>query len=332
MKNNFLELLESFLSVYIIQIKGLSSNTARSYKYTFKLLFKYLYEVKNIQPDKVNFNTLDYDTIVDFLDWIESERSCSSKTRNQRLAAINSFSKYAAIHSIDAATSLRKNILNVPLKKVSISTRTYFNKDEVKILFEQPNINTKIGERDRTILTLMYATGIRAQELCDLKIKDIHFENDKAKIAIHGKGGKIRIISITKTPSTILKKYIDKYLIAKTNDDYVFSSQTHNHMTISCVEEIYKKYIISSKKKYPNLFLNKYSPHSMRHTTATHMVEAGIPLLIIKNFLGHSSIETTQIYASVTQNVLDNTLTEWNEKWISDLGKKINSNIPSFLE
>ena len=79
-------------------------------------------------------------------------------------------------------------------------------------------------------------------------------------------------------------------------------------MTISCIEEIFKKYISSAKKTNPGLFKEKYSPHSMRHTTATHMVEAGVPLLVIKNFLGHSSVETTQVYATVSQNVLDKTL------------------------
>lgn len=332
--NLFLGYLDNFLNVYIIEVKGLSPNTQRSYKFAFQLLLEFLYEKKNISSDKVTFEILSHDIIVEFLDWLEKERNCSSYTRNQRLAAINSFSVYASIRSVDAAVTLRKAVLDIPFKKTVKKQYAFFLKEELKVLFNEPNTTTKIGIRNKAILTFMYASGARAQEVCDLKIRDINFENDKARIILHGKGNKSRSITIPKTPSQILKDYIDTYLFNQSVDSYVFSSQTHNHMTISCIEEIFKKYISSAKKTNPGLFKEKYSPHSMRHTTATHMVEAGVPLLVIKNFLGHSSVETTQVYAMVSQNVLDKTLIDWNEKWLPTSRKKEmkKNNIPEFLK
>lgn len=332
--NSFLECLDNFLNIYIIEIKGLSQNTQKAYKYAFKLLFDFLYKEKKIKSDKVTFEILDYNLLTEFLEWLEKERKCSPKTRNQRLAAISSFSEYASIRFIDATTTFRKAILNIPFKKTTEKQYSYFLKEELKILFNEPDIKTKIGMRNKAILTFMYASGARAQEVCDLKVCDINFDKDKTRIILHGKGKKTRSITIPRIPAQILKEYIDTFMPNGDAESYVFSSQTHKHMTVSCIEEIYKKYISSAKQKNTTLFCDKYSPHSMRHTTATHMVEAGVPLLIIKNFLGHSSIATTQIYASVSQKTMDNTLIEWNEKWLtkSKESNRHKSNIPAFLK
>lgn len=182
--NPFLELLDNFLNIYIIDVKGLSTNTQTSYKYAFQILFEFFYEKKNISSDKVSFDKLNRDIIVEFLDWLEKERNCSPNTRNQRLAAINSFSVYASIRSVEAAVTLRKAVLDIPFKKAVKEQYSFFLKEELKVLFNEPDTTTKIGSRNKTILTFMYASGARAQEVCDLKIKDIHFENDKARVIL----------------------------------------------------------------------------------------------------------------------------------------------------
>ena len=143
----------------------------------------------------------------------------------------------------------------------------------------------------------MYATGTRAQEACDLTVKSVNFRSTGTTIDIVGKGSKARRIRIPDTCASMLKKYIKHCRIETEPDRHIFSSQTHEHMTISCVEEIYKKYIKLAKEKMPNLFKEEhYSPHSMRHTTGQHMLEAGVPIMVIKAFLGHASVQTTQIY------------------------------------
>ena len=182
----------------------------------------------------------------------------------------------------------------------------------------------------------MYASGTRAQEICDLTVGDIQFYTDRAGINIHGKGQKVRRIGIPCDASNMLKKYIEHRRIINDTGRHVFSSQTHEKMSVACIEEIYSKYIDKAKLEYPEMFRYSYTPHSMRHTTATHMLEAGVPLIVVKNFLGHVSLQTTQIYTEITQDTMNKQLKSWNDKWFlkdnshfEDTNGK--SNIPEFL-
>ena len=183
----------------------------------------------------------------------------------------------------------------------------------------------------------MYASGMRSQEVCDLTVGDIQFYQDKACINVHGKGQKIRRIGIPAAASDIVKKYIAHRGISEDKNRHVFSSQIHEKMTVSCIEEIYAKYIRIAKQENPGMFRNNYTPHSMRHTTATHMLEAGVPLIVVKNFLGHVSLQTTQIYTEISQETMNRQLKAWNDRWFfkenpdrSDNREK--RNIPDFLK
>ena len=328
--------LEHYFSTYLPMGKGLSQSTINSYKATFRLLLEFLYKEKNLSSDSVDFDVLDEGLITDFLNWLETERKCSVTTRNQRLSAIAAFSMYAQNRDFGNAVSFRNAVQKVPKKKAPLKCRTSFTRDEVKILFELPDSKSEIGLRDKNMLCFMYASGTRAQEVCDLTVGDIQFYPDRAGINIHGKGQKIRRIGIPHDASNMLKKYIEHRRILNDAGRHVFSSQTHEQMTVSCIEEIYAKYIYKAKKIHPDKFRDNYSPHSMRHTTATHMIEAGVPLIVVKNFLGHVSLQTTQIYTEITQDTMNRQLKAWNEKWFirndaqaeNSRGK---SNIPEFL-
>jgi site-specific recombinase XerD len=311
----FLELLESFLNVYLPCSVGVSPNTVKSYKDALRLLLKYMYEQKRINADKIAFTDLDYTTMLEYLDWLEKGRGCGITTRNQRLSILSSFAEYAQNRSLDAAL-FRRGIGKLPSKKTIHKLRATFTLEEITILLNIPKDGSPAEIRNKTLLSVMYASGARAQEICDITIRDVRFNGDAASLILTGKGGKTRKVGIPKACAALLKKYIDKRGLSEKNDRHVFSSQTHEHMTISCVEEIFKKYVNLAKEKNPKLFCEKsYTPHSMRHTTATHMLEAGVPVVVIKNFLGHTSLQSTQIYAEVTQNTVDRRIKEWNEKW-----------------
>ena len=339
MKNSseFLDLLENYFTVYLPCSVGASHNTITSYKYTFKLLFKFLDEQHGLCSDKTTFAVLNYDALSGFLEWLETERNCSISTRNQRLAALSAFSVYAQNRNFNAARCFRREVSQIPAKKQRQKSRAIFNLEEVKLLLSLPVGKTKIEARDRVLLSVMYATGARAQEICDLTVADIRFGKESTTLMLKGKGGKYRHIGIPLAPSIILRNYIAARGIERQYAQFIFPSQTHAQMTVSCVEGIFKKYITLAKQAYPDLFREKnYSPHSMRHSTATHMLEAGVPLIVIKNFLGHSSLQTTQIYTEISQDTLDRHIKEWNKKWFSDCssddsqqlgGKKI----PHFL-
>ena len=335
-KISFMNHLECYFNTYLPTVKGLSQSTIVSYKATFRILMEFLYTVKGIPSDKVEFSTLDDKLIMEFLSWLETERSCSVSTRNQRLSAIAAFSIYAQNRDFGSAVTFRNCVLKVPKKKAPRKGRSSFTRDEVKTLFGLPDSSNEIGLRDKTLLCFMYASGTRAQEVCDLTVGNIQFYPDRAGINIHGKGQKVRRIGIPCDASNMLKKYIEHRRIINDTERHVFSSQTHEKMSVSCIEEIYSKYIEKAKQEYPEMFRYNYTPHSMRHTTATHVLEAGVPLIVVKNFLGHVSLQTTQIYTEITQDTMNKQLKSWNDKWfLKDNSHFENtngkSNIPEFL-
>ncbi len=341
MKSNssvFLELLDAYISSYLPHAYGASFNTVKSYKYAFRLLIEFMCQRKEIPADKITFVHLDYETLMEFFLWIEEERGCSVSTKNQRMSALASFSAYAQNRDFAAASIFRNGMNKIPVKKASKKKRAVLSIQEVTILLRLPDNRKETGLRNKVLLCLMYGSGARAQEICDLKIGNIQFHSHGASINITGKGGKIRRIGISNACADILKQYIIHRNLSGKPERHVFSSQTHEQMTVSCVEEIFKKYVYIAKKDNPSLFQeNTYTPHSMRHSTASHMLEAGVPLVVIKNFLGHVSLQSTQIYAEISQNTVDRHLKEWNEKWFPTI--TINENeetpkdeMPAFLK
>jgi site-specific recombinase XerD len=335
--NSFLNLLESYFGTYLPTARGLSPATIRSYKTAFRVLLEFMYTEKNINAGDIRFEDLTTDILSEFLDWLEAERKCSVSTRNHRLSVLNAFSEYAQNRDFEAASVFRASILKIPQKKGVPAKRSYFTREEIKLLLSFPNAKTAIGKRDRALLCFMYASGARAQEVCELTVGDVTFFTDKATVKLLGKGNKVRKISIPADAAAILKGYIEYRKIQDKYDRHIFSSQTHEKMTVSCIEEIFFKYVEKGKAEYPGHFREKsYTPHSMRHTTATHMLEAGVPLIVVKNFLGHASIQTTQIYAEISQRTADRELKAWNDRWFlkeadTDAADTSNDMIPKFL-
>lgn len=335
-KINFMSLLEDYFETYLPYSRGLSLNTINSYKQSFMLLMRFMLEKKGIVACDIKFSDLTYEVLLEFFSWLETDRLCKPTTRNQRLAALSAFSEYAQNRDFDAASIFRSAIIKIPVKKSTPKHRAVFTRDEIKILLNLPDENYETGLRDKVILSLMYATGARAQEICDLKVGDIRINNTSASITLIGKGSKIRQVGISKKLADTLLRFIVHRHIEKYPERHIFSSQTHEQMTISCVEGIYKKYIVMAKNQNPSLFHeDSYPPHSMRHSTACHLLEAGVDIVTIKNILGHVSVQTTQIYAEMSQDTVDKKLKEWNETWFGDNQKidvkEATDYIPEFL-
>lgn len=334
----FMLLLEQFFTEYLPVSLGLSQNTIRSYKHSFRLLFQYIYQVKRKEAGEIVFRDLDHETIDGFLKWIETERNCSASTRNLRLSALSSFAAFAQNRNFEAAVVFGNAVRGIPIKKTTVQPRITFSLDEVSVLLRLPDPGTRLGFRDQTLFNLMYASGARAQEICDLQVRDFLIEKNLYKLTVTGKGNKTRRIVIAKPSGILLKRYLEETGKSRQLDAYIFFSQTHPQMTISCIEEIYKKYITMARQEHPEMFLEKrYSPHTMRHTTATHMLEAGVPIMAIKNFLGHSSISTTERYAELSQGTVNRHIREWNEKWFSHqkekpVNHKKENQLPDFLK
>ncbi len=297
--------LSHFLKEYLIVERNVSSNTIRSYTKTFKLLIEYLVNVKNIKLQNINFSTITREIIVDFLNYLEDEKNNTIRTRNQRLAAIKSFYQYCSIEEIENINNINK-ILSIRAKKFTEKTIEYLTEEELKILFDSIDLNSKFGRRDLMLLTLLYDTAARESEIVNLRLEKIRL--DSGCIILRGKGNKERVVSVMQNTKEMLIRYIKEFNIT----DYLFGKRSTCELV---------KYVC---KKYKNLIKGKkLSPHIIRHTRAVHLLDHGIPLIYIQELLGHSDIKTTEIYAKtinktkfesiekVTPNY-DNKLPDWN--------------------
>ncbi len=321
-ENEFIPLLGRFFTESLPVSMNASPNTIASYKCAFRLLFQYLQEETDIKIGHLTFAALDFDLLTKFFDWLMSVRSNSRPTAKQRLAALASFADYSEGRNLEAGyvfkTSLHK-ISKKTFRKVKGKQRSSFTRQELEILFSLPDTTEKLGWRDLVLLTVMYSSGARAQEICNLTVKDvIHDEKGNAILTLIGKGEKSRRVKITADATQLLDKYITSRKISTKLDTHIFPSQRNAHLSVAAIEEIYEKYTKQAKAEHPELFCHgPYTPHVMRHTTATHLIEAGVPLAIVKNILGHTSIQTTQIYLDISQQTVDRSMKRWNEKWFS---------------
>lgn len=314
-KSYLLPTLSEFFSEYLPGTRGLSENSIRAYKQAFRLLLEYIYSEKGIRPEKVEFKHLENGSVEAWLVWLCAKRGCCAKTRNHRLSVIVTFARFAMRKDFSSALSFCSEVEHLPQKRGPKRTQAvYLSREEMAILLRLPNAGTKTEKRDKVILSTLYASGARVQELCDLTVGDIRF-GATATMTLHGKGNKTRTIVIPQQCTALLKAYMEQnQLIGFESFEkrHVFSSQTHEHMTISCVESIVKKYIRKAKELRSDLFRENYTPHSFRHSIAMHMLESGIPLPVIKTFLGHASIGTTMIYANANFELVSRYLKDKN--------------------
>lgn len=314
MNNSLSTLVSRYFNNYLVNERGYSENTRKSYRDTFVLYFKFLEEEKNIRI--MNNNTIfTRELVLEFLDYLEKS-GASINTRNQRLAAIKSFSKYAIRYSPELYVNLeeihglkKKNNLNENIE--------YLSKPAIELLIRQIDSSDKKGVQDLSIITLMYETGCRVQELIDLKYDDISF-NTPSTVKLHGKGKKIRVIPINEKLKNILSVYCREYNITDKSQN-LFENRSHNKFTRQGINFILKKYVEKAKTINSLLFPFKIHCHTLRHTKAMHLLENGVNLIYIRDILGHESIQTTEIYARANPEMKRKYL----ESTISDIEKDI---------
>lgn len=293
MTNRFSKLVQEFLTTYIIGECNYSMNTRSSYSTTFHLLLEFINEEKNTKPNKIEIETITKEVIVQFLDWLETYRNVSISTRNQRLACIKSFYKYVQSNEPDLFDTCVL-ILSIKNKRVPNKRISYFSEDEIKIMINY--LNNSKDLKKLTMICVLYETGARVSEFINIKLNDLNL-SDNASITLYGKGNKTRIVPISQE----LVKLINKYLKEEYNnygDDYLFYSNYKKKYNRSSINKKLIALINDLRIEYPNYFKSNYFPHSFRHTKATHLYNNGTPLLYVKEFLGHSTISSTEIYAT----------------------------------
>jgi len=332
---NFAKHLTEFLSIYLPTQKNVSKNTLCSYRDTFKLLINYSQDIKNISAERITIDLLSKEWIIDFLGWLETHRKCSISTRNQRLAAIHSFFRYAQAEDPAGIFHFQK-IVSIPIKKSQKTVVEHLTPEAVKMLLEQPNRHTPKGRRDLTLISVLYDTGARVQELIDIKVRDIVLQ-EPTVIALAGKGNKTRRVPVMKNTASLLQSYILENGLDKTwkNENPVFTNSQHHKLTRKGIAYIISKYVISARK-ISTLVPEKVNVHMLRHSKAMHLLQAGVNLIYIRDFLGHVDLKTTEIYAradtetkrkaveNVYPDLIDSNLPDWNKdqallSWLSEI-------------
>ncbi|MFZ3579523.1 tyrosine-type recombinase/integrase [Virgibacillus sp. DJP39] len=303
-QTDFAKTLTRYLSQYLPGQRNVSTNTIKSYRDTFKQLLIFCNTELNISPEFLTLNKLKSETILTFLLWLEKSKRVSINTRNQRLAAIHSFYRYVQLENPEIMFECQK-ILCIPLKKREIKPIDYLDQECLKLLFEQPNTNSKKGRRDLTIMVLLYDSGARIQELIDLKVGEVRLSKP-ATVLLTGKGGKKRYVPIIGKTSDLLENYLkENHLLDNGKQDHpLFYNSARLSFTRPGITYILEKYLKEAKELNPEKqFPGKLKPHMVRHTKAMHLLEAGVNIIYIRDLLGHVNVSTTEHYARANSEV-----------------------------
>lgn len=294
---DFSKYISDFISRYLPNERGASGNTITAYSNTFVLLLNFFQKEKLIKPEKLTLDKIKKETVIEFLDWIQKERNCSSSTRNSRLAAIHSFYKYLQIESLDNFHECQK-ILSIRFKKTPADTMNYLSIDGIKLLLQQPDTTTPKGRRDLTLLSLMYDSGARVQEIIDLTPSMLRL-NKPATIKIIGKGNKARLVPMLDAQIDHLKNYLKENRLNEplANMYPLFFNSRKEKLTRAGINHIVHRYSKTARGENKMIIPEKISCHSLRHSKAMHLLQAGVNLVYIRDILGHVSVQTTEIYA-----------------------------------
>jgi integrase/recombinase XerD len=289
--------LTGFLSKFLPGEIGVSKNTIASYRDTFILFLRFVNEEKGISVEQITLDMITKNLVVEYLDWTEDKRRCSTSTRNVRLAALHSFFKYLQYENPDNLLEWQK-ILSIPVKKTEKKTINYLTLDGIKLLLKMPNQHTTAGRRDLALLTLMYDTGARVQEIIDLTPSMVRFDKPYT-IKLIGKGNKARIVPLMEPTMKILKQYMEEQdLLTNSSNLYpLFFNKRKEKLTRAGVNYILTKYKSLAQKEDSTLIPEVFSCHCLRHSKAMHLLQAGVNLVYIRDILGHCSVQVTEIYA-----------------------------------
>ncbi len=282
-----------FLLEYLVAERNLARNTQVSYRDTLSLLLPFVSYQAAIPIERLTVQDVSPSRVRAFLEHIELERGCSVITRNQRLGAIHSLARFVGTRSpehLDWCAQVR----SIPFKKAARMVIAYLDKFEVQALLRAPDRRTSLGWRDHALLLFLYNSGARADEAASLRVSNLQLGTSPS-VRILGKGNKWRVCPLWPVTVATLRPLIAE----KSADDPVFCGRTGEAMTRFGVHRIVKAYAVETAKQVESMLAKRISPHTLRHTTAVHLLRAGVDINTIRAWLGHVSLDTTHIYAEV---------------------------------
>lgn len=300
-------ILEAFFLHRLVGQRRASQNTVASYRDAFRLLLQYAKERTGKQPHNLELEDLDAVLLGGYLSWLESSRGASIHTRNARLAAIRALFRYAS-YDFPEHAELIQRVLAIPAKRSDTAIVTYLTEEESNTVINAPDASTWRGRRDRTLLLVAIVTGLRVSELINVTAADVHLES-VAYLSCQGKGRKERITPLGKDACAHLKAWFAEQQPQGTVP--LFPGPSGQKLTRDAVAKIVARHVKTATTDCPSLAWKTISPHTLRHTCAMRLLQAGIDVATIALWLGHENIRTTQIYLhadlALKQRALDRT-------------------------
>jgi site-specific recombinase XerD len=289
-------LLERFFTQRLMQQRQASPHTISSYRDTFRLLLKFAQPRLHTPPAQLTFEAIDAPLIVGFLDYLEKHRSLSARSRNLRLTAIHSFFRYAAFEAPAHAAQIQR-VLAIPSKRFTRTQVHFLTRPEVKTLLAAPDPGSWFGRRDHAFLLVAAQTGLRLSEMTGLARDDITLGTG-AHVRVIGKGRKERCVPLAKPTVAVLKTWLREP--PRRDGQVLFPNARGTRLSPDGVHYLLLRHVKAAAKVCPSLKGKRVTVHVLRHTMALDLVQAGVDRSVIALWLGHESVETTQIYLEAT--------------------------------
>jgi integrase/recombinase XerD len=285
-----------FLTHYLAAQRNLSPNTIQAYRDVFTLLLRFCRDVRGIALERLSLAQIDASLVEAFLDHLVNDRHVSISTQNHRLAALHAFFRYVQ-SEVPERLLQSQQILAIPLRRHARPSVGYLCKEYLAQVLAQPDLRTRAGRRDAVLLSVLYDTGARVQELIDLAASDVRLD-PPAQVRLMGKGRKMRAVPLMDATVQLLCDHRRDNNLDRPEhaDKPLFQNRQGARLSRSGVRYLLQKYVQPVRRDHPG-FTQPVSPHSLRHTKGMHLLQSGVPLEIIRDFLGHVDVKTTEIYA-----------------------------------
>jgi integrase/recombinase XerD len=294
--NALARVLVKYFQEYLPTLRGMSAHTIRSYRDSIILYLRFAAVRAHSQVEALDIEDFNSDRVGEFLADLERTRGNGISTRNVRLAALHTFARFAASEAPEHLSELQR-ILAIPFKRGKRQVPLeYLDQKEVEALLATPAHPTNSVERDHALFALMFNTGARVQEVLDLKVRDVRL-TAPFQVRLHGKGNKVRICPIWAHTAARLRRLIERSPWTAEPDSPLFVNLRGAKLSRFGVRYLLKKRIVKCIAETPSLAGKRIHPHSLRHTTAIHLLKAGVDFATISQWLGHASLNTTMTYA-----------------------------------
>lgn len=325
---SFPSLLQEFFCQHLLNQRNVSSRTIASYRDTFRLLLQYVEERRNKRPVDVTLGDLDAPCILAFLNYLEKERRNCVRSRNARLAAIRSFFRYTAAKDPASLPTIQR-VLAIPMKRFERPLLGFLSAQEIEAILEAPNASSFSGRRDRVLFALMYNTGARVSEMAALHVGDVVLGRCP-HVRLHGKGRKERTVPLWRCTARHLKQWMSRTNVKP--DSPLLPNTRGQPLTRSGIESRLHDAVRIARNKQPSLKARRISPHTLRHTTAMHLLQAGVDMTVIALWLGHESPATTHLYVEADLAMKEHALSKLAEPATKRIRYRPTDKLLQFLE